>query len=277
MTQFIKNMPMDEYHAHNSLSKSMFSELDDCPARFKYRYIDGNKRAETDSLRLGKAVHTLALEPHMWKTEYAVFEGDLRKSADKEEYAELLASGRTIIRSAQMEQIEGMANSIVKNPIALALLKSEGYAEASIIWDDDDLTFRCRPDYLRNDGLIVDLKTCKSAKPSIFGKDAWNYHYDVSVALTTRGYKAHFGKEPDNYVFLCVEVEAPYIIECYETYAPMDEFTGLSYLEVGEMRLNKLIETYRKCKAADHWPAYSGKIETMRAPSWALKGTIEND
>jgi hypothetical protein len=276
MTQLIKDMPMHEYHSHKSISKSMLGDLDDCPARFKYRHIDGNKREETDSLRLGKAIHTLALEPHLFDSDYTIFEGDRRTNAGKAAYAEAMESGKTVLRQADMEQIEGMANSLVKNPMALALLKSEGYAEATIIWDEDGETFRCRPDYLRNDGLIVDLKTCRSAKPELFTRDAWNYHYDMSVALTTRGYRAHFGKEPDNYVFLCIESEAPYIIECYESYAPMDDFTGMSYLEMGEMRLNRLIEKYKECKAANHWPAYNGKITPMKAPAWAMKGMIEN-
>lgn len=276
MTQFLKDMPMDEYHSHPSLSKSMLAVLGDCPARFKHMYIDGNKRQETESLRIGKAVHTLALEPKKWKAEYVTFSGDRRTKQGKEDYAEALASGKTIINEKEIEQIEGMANSLSKNPFALALLKADGYAESTIIWNEDGLDLRCRPDFMRNDGLIVDLKTCRSANPSIFHSDAWKFHYDVSVAMTSRGYEAHFGKPADNYVFLCIEVEAPYIVECFESYAAMDNITGMSYLSAGEVRLNKLINKYKECKAADNWPSYSGRITTMKIPSWAMKG-LENE
>lgn len=269
-----KAMPMDDYHAAKKhLSKSMLSDFADCPARFKHYHIDGGKRAETPSLALGKAVHTLALEPEKWKAEYVVLDVDKRTTKGKEEWADAEESGKTILRAKDMEQIEGMANALSTQPFALALLKAEGYVEASIFWQQDGLDFRCRPDFMRNDGLIVDLKTCRSAKPNMFFKDAYNYHYDMSVALTCRGYEALRGTPADNYVFLCIETEAPYIVECYESMSPMDS-SGLSYHEIGNMRLDKLLEQYKQCVAANDWPAYSGKIATMKAPAWAINSMI---
>lgn len=273
--ELLKSLPMEEYHADRSrLSKSMISDFADCPARFKHRYIDDNPREETDSLRVGKAIHTLALEPELWAAEYVVLDVDKRTKAGKEEWAEAEASGKTILRQKQYEDIEGMANALTRNPLALALLKSPGYVEATIHWDHEGIPAKCRPDFLRNDGLIIDLKTCRSAKPSLFHRDAENYHYALSVALTCSGYESLHGKPADNYVFLCVETEAPYIIECYESMAPMDEVSGLTYLEYGRYHLEALLNRYRECLAANHWPTYSGKIEPMKAPAWAVNKAI---
>lgn len=273
--KFFKNMRMGDYHAdHSRISKSMLCEFADCPARFKYRYLDDNPRNETDSLRVGKAIHTLALEPELWRDEYIVLDVDKRTKAGKEAWAEAEASGKTILRQTQYEQVEGMANAIMSNPLALALLKSPGYVEATIHWDHKNVPMKCRPDFLRNDGLIVDLKTCRSVKPSLFHKDAANYNYDLSVAITCAGYEALHGKPADNYVFLCIESEAPYIVECYESMAPMDDVSGLSYHEYGNLRLLSLIDRYKDCLSANHWPAYSGKITPMKAPAWAVNQAI---
>jgi hypothetical protein len=285
-----KSMTIDEYHQQTDyLSKSMLSELADCPARFKYKYIDGNDKQQTASMRLGNAVHVLALEPEIWKDNYHIlpetyfndkgeekpFRADPRMQAYKDEMEK--AGDRIVLKRDEYERVEQMAESLTRNQFALALLKAEGYPEASIFWQEDSTPLRCRPDFMRNDGLIVDLKTCRSAKPSFFQKDAWNMHYDVSVALTARGYNALYEQQPDNYVFLCIETEPPYIVEAYETHKPMDDFTGLSYQEIGEMRLTNLLNDYRECVANDHWPGYVGKISTMKAPRWAVNQLMEGE
>ena len=71
--QFYKNMPIDEYHGHRDvLSKSGLGKFADCPARFKHLYLDGNEPPPTKSLRMGNAVHVLALEPELWKEGYHI-------------------------------------------------------------------------------------------------------------------------------------------------------------------------------------------------------------
>lgn len=287
-----KDMSIDDYHSRTDfISKSMLSKIiaseeGGCPAIFKYYYVDGHEQKKTKSLRLGNAVHVLALEPELWESSYHVlpetyfdskgnekpFRADPRMRVYKDEVEK--AGDKTIITRSEYEQIEAMANSIAKSNVASTLLKSAGYAEASIFWESDGMKFRCRPDYMRNDGLIVDLKTTRRASPHIFFKDACRLRYDMSVALTCRGYRALRGKDPENYVFLCVETDPPHIVQCYESYLPMDEFTELSYYEFGEIRLNRAINTLKGCQDSGVWPGYSDKIETMKVPGWALKREI---
>ena len=287
--KLLKDQPIDEYHdlgdlkthgADGSVSKTMLSVYADDQRKFKHQFIDGNRREETPSLALGKAVHTLALEPQKWKSEYIIVDCDRRTKAGKEEWAEALETGKNIIKSDQMEQIEGMANALAANPVALALLKADGYVEASILWDDNGLPLRCRPDFLRNDGLIVDLKTARNVKPSLFFKDALNFHYDLSVALTMRGYEALYGKPADNYVFLCIESTAPYCIECFESMLPMDDTSGMSYLDYGEARLYDLLDGFRvdwnRFKATGEWPLPPKRIETMNVPAWAMNKMLSD-
>lgn len=266
-----KSMDMDKYQAMTThLSKTMLSVLADCPAKFKHQFIDlGATKEETKSLRIGKAVHTLAMEPEKWEDEYALFDGDRRTTAGKSAYAELLDEGKTIIRADEMKQIDGMANAIVKHNVANALLKSSGHVEASITWHQDGLDFKCRPDFMRNDGLIVDLKTSKSAKPSQFAKDAYNYKYFLSVALTSAGYEALHGKPPEEYVMLVIETEAPYCISAFTTFT---SFSTMSVLEYGKMRLAELIGAYKTCLTNNEWPEYQRTIEPLRLPTYATTG-----
>ncbi len=267
-----------DYHSSVGLSKSMLSVLADCPARFHYQYILGGKGEDTPSLRLGNAMHVLALEPDLWAKGYHVLPEGHRRDARTEKHKEqtLIADGRVMITTKEHETVLGMAEALVKNPTALSLLKSPGRVESSIYWQDGDLQLRCRPDLLRNDALVVDLKTARSVKPSLFFKDAFNMHYDLSVALTNRGYEALNGKPLDNYIFLCIESEPPYLIEAYESFRPPvdgDGFhSGMSYLELGNGRLDALLAVFKHCFAMKTWPGYCEKIEPMGYPRWANLG-----
>lgn len=285
----IADMPMEEYQARtDALSKSMISAMD-CPAKFKYEYIDNGKREEGDHFSIGTAVHTLALEPEQFearfhilpavyvngKGETATFRKDPRMQIYKDELAK--AGDKTILDHADYIDVQSMAASLIANPTAVALLKRPGLIEPSIFWTDEEtgLQHKCRPDFLGDDGLVIDIKTGKSAKPSLFQKDAFELKYDLSVALTSRGVKALRGSI-ENYVFILIEKTAPFVVECYDAFRPWQDATedmaAVSYHDVGAHRLDIYIARYRECLKTGVWPGYNGgKIMPMSVPSWAMK------
>src|SRR5690242_17134894 len=63
-----KDMPMEQYQAMTDyLSKSMLAVGADCWAKFHHEYGgERQPKKATKSLRLGTAVHTFALEPHLF-------------------------------------------------------------------------------------------------------------------------------------------------------------------------------------------------------------------
>lgn len=266
-----KELPMSDYQAATDhLSKTMISTGADCWAKFKYQFVDGNYESkDTQSLRNGSAVHTLALEPDKFDAEHYILPEDYdgRTKDGKAAMAEAQESGRIILKHADVKDIINMAESIKNNPLAIGLLKSAGYVESSIFWEDDGIKFKCRPDLMRNDGLIVDIKTCKSANPRIFASDAWKFKYHLSVALTCRGYQALYGKMPEEYVFLCVESEAPHVVSCFTSFQATEY--SESVLDIGNRHLDKLIEEYKQCRDTGIWPAYQDIIEPLSLPSYA--------
>ena len=268
--KFYPDMPMSEYHADRSVySKSMLTSLSDCPAMFKWLYIDGNDKPDSKSLRIGRAVHTLALEPELFEQSYHIFEGTLRSNAKKEEWAEAEKEGKTVIRDTELEQVESMAKALTQNKFAKALLDREGYVESSIFWQYDGLNYKCRPDFMGNDGLLCDVKITKNVKPSLFFKDAYNYGYDISVALTAEGYEALHGKSAEEYVFVCVDSNEPHLVECYNSFEAAPD-TGMSLLELGRLRLQKIRVTLKQCLASNSWPQYNDGITPMSMPAWAV-------
>lgn len=261
---------IEAYHVDKEhISKSSLAKILDCPAVYKY-WQDNADPEDKDHLNVGNCVHTLALEPDLFASRFFVLPEGIRRDARTEKYQAILADAgsRKIMTAPDMIDIKGMADSLRSNKKALALLQSKGRVEASIYWEEDGLKLKCRPDYLRDDGLIIDLKTTKSAYKSFFQKDAFNYYYDISVALTSRGYKALTGEMPKNYVFLAVESKPPYLIEAYDTFREANGM-GMTFAGYGEERLQTAINRLNDCTARDYWPSYNEGIEPLGIPAYA--------
>lgn len=283
MAKFYTDMSIDAYHSHGDIkglgfdkayiSKSMLVDFMDCPARFKHKYIDGYKGDQKDFLNIGNAVHTLALEPELFKATYYILPEDIKRDARTKAYQEHLeaAGDKTIIREQDLGNIKGMAKALASNKKARVLFEAEGDIEASIFWTDKEtgLKLRCRPDFMRHDGLIVDLKTTHSAKPDVFRKLAYDKAYDISVALTAEGYFALKDFMPSDYAFSIVETSAPHLIEAYSTFSPFDD--DLTYLHVGQTRLKDVLYRLADCIDRNVWPGYSDRILPLSIPPYKAK------
>lgn len=259
----VEKLPIEQYHSTKGiLSKSTLTTLlpPSCPRKFKYFHIDGGEQDETVSLRIGSAVHVLALEPKLFNEQFYVLPDGIIRNARHQKYKDQLAvaAGRSCLSKKEYDLILGMADSLRKDKASLVLLDSPGLIESSIFWQENGLSFKCRPDLMRNDGIIVDLKTAHSSSKEIFERNAWDKYYALSVALTCRGYKALYGKEPLDYMFLCIEPDRPHIIEAYSAFTPFDS-SGVSYLDVGNSLLDKCIDIYKDSSTTGNWKKYNEK------------------
>lgn len=264
---------------------------------------------------MGNAVHTLALEPDLWESGYHVlpatyydtegkkkaFKNDIRmqvvqdqyqqagytieKGEDKKWAAQAGVGAKVILTQSEYANVENMANSLAKNNFACSILQAPGYVESSIFFDyevenpetgeTEIVKMRTRPDLMRNDSLLADVKIAKNVKPDLFFKDSFYYHYDLCVAVAFAGYEALYGSEPDNYVFTAVEQKEPFLVECYESRLPMDDLSGLTYLDYGRAHLDALLKRYVVCRANNVWPSYQTKIGGMKVPYYQIRKFIE--
>jgi hypothetical protein len=285
----LNDLSIEDYHDMGNVNKygknAIFSKsqlgLMDCPAKFKYEYIDGAEKEEKDFLNVGNAVHTLALEPDLFHSRIYLLPEGVRRDKRTDVYQKHLeaANGRKIITAGDFIDIQGMAKSLASNKKAMYLLQASGKIEASIFWQDEESGFnlRCRPDFMRDDGLIVDLKTANSAESNDFARSAFDCHYDVSVGMTVDGVEKLIGKKPDNYVFLVVEKKAPYIIEAYDSFRPWDkdDIAQTTYFDAGSYRYRQSIDKLKKCFDTGIWGGYSDSINPMSVPRYAMK-KLEN-
>lgn len=279
-----RDLSNEEYHGSFGFSSSQIKKLiEQTPAHLLHSFSE--RKEPTANMQLGTAVHSLVLEPDKFENDIAVAPVvNKRTNAGKAEWAEFVEenAGKTIITPGQYEQAQRMAESVLAQPMAAALLQ-DVIVESSVYWwyrtmdADDDTKFKTmlkvRPDVIcRNHPVLIDLKTTADATMTEFAKSIQKFYYHVSAAMYLEGVNqckplleelGHFAYT--KFVFICVESEAPYLANVYE-------------LDAGALDLGKTI--YRRALhdlkrgQENNWPGFPEEIRVIELPGWASRAHI---
>ena len=242
-----------EYHADPAISASHLHAIGKSPDAYYKRYIDPERpRPEpTAAMRLGTFVHTAVLEPADLDRRYAVCA--TRKGSTT--YSKLIEKGIEPVTQAQWDQALGMCDAVRNHPEAAWLL-SEGKAEQSVWWEDEQFNLRCkcRPDWWNGD-IVIDLKTTQDASPKGFAKSVANWRYHVQQMHYLKGTSAA------RFVFIAVEKEYPYSVGVYEL--------DTEACSVGEQLRQRDMQRIKTCRERNIWPGYSNDISSLSLPGYA--------
>lgn len=266
------DLPFTDYLALERLSPSGAKLMARSPAH--YKHARENPPTETPALRLGQAVHTLALEGReAYSGRCAVApECDRRTKEGKAIWSDFLATseGRTVLTSQEAEQVSQMAASIAGHPLAPHLLTG-GQAELSMLWTDPETGAPCkgRADLARlEDGAIIDLKTTIDASPGAFARAVINYGYSTQAAAYLSG-AAALGFEVRDFVILAIEKSPPYALGIYRL--------PDAALELGKRRWAEACRLYATCLETGRWPGYGEEIAELILPGWAVSELYETE
>lgn len=246
-----------DYHALPALSASGLKELQKSPAHYRTACLIA--REETPAMRLGTAVHCAVLEPERFVAEYVGVNLDLRTKGGKAMRDEILAAGQTVLTPDDYTTVMQMRDAVLAHPTAGALFR-DGRSEVSVFATLDDVPCKCRPDWLRDDGLIVDLKTAITAHPRDFGRTVANYgyhlqqHHYLRVCLSA-------GIAVTRFLFVAVEKLPPFGVSVHL----LDD----AAIALAANQHDRLLELYRRCRDANHWPCYPDDICITSLPAWA--------
>lgn len=264
----LANLDIETYHKSEGISSSGISLLMDCPRRYWHEYLNPEGKRESsrtnDKLKLGSAVHMLALEPEKFHEAFFVMwdDVDLRTKVGKEAMlaAENNAKGREIIRANEFREINEISKSILSHSLWNSF--TDRKVEHSIFWQAGlfNAPLRARPD-VYNDQLIIDIKTTESIKG--FSNSIHSFGYHRQAAMQIDALKAVDGKERV-FGFFVVEKKAPYLTACFT-------LDGIS-IEQGRREYLDAAALYSECLMSDVWPGYEEKFQEISLPKWAIKG-----
>lgn len=282
-------MTNDQYHSSPGISKSHL----DCVAgqslrHYWAKYIDPERErdSQTPAMKVGQAVHTAILEPHLMD-EHIVkgLPHDRRSNANKDAWAafEKEHAHQIIITADQYEAVRKMRDVVHAHPVAAGLFaggraEQTYFARSEVPDEDEDAgvlidhqtgevieqVIKCRCDYVHDGGsLIVDLKKTTDASPIGFGKSAANYRYDVQAAWYFHVWEKCFGWIPDIWAFVAVEESWPHAVGVY--------FVNRRDLETAHNAAMSDFRRIVKARQSDNWPDYGASPEALKLPAWCRR------
>lgn len=259
------NITIEQYHKdYPGWSKTALDKVNRSMAHY-LAYLD--KKEESEALSLGAAFHCAILTPHLFEKEFAVIpECDRRKKEGKELWAEFMAENacKKFITIEQNIAIKPMVDAVMNHPVAGGIFTA-GDAEHSFFWTDKNshLLCKCRPDYLRRDGIIIELKTTKNAEFSEFQRSIAKYRYHVQGAYFLDGVNANSEVKYDSFLIVAVESEEPYAVAVYK----LDQ----DAIERGRNEYkadHRKIVDYFGAPESERWAGYSPVVQDMFLPAW---------
>ena len=252
-----------DYHALPSVSKSGLDLIRKAPALYQWRRE--NPIEPTPAMRMGTLVHTAILEPHDLDNLIVAPQVDRRTTQGKADWAAFLieAKGKQIVTEEELDNLGGISRAVWAHPAASKALGMLDKVESSIFWTDNETgtECRCRPDGILTNGVIIDVKTTKDARPDEFAKSIANYRYHVQAAFYSDGYRAIFGEPPKGFVFIAVETEPPFLTAVYVASATM--------ILRGRADYEADLRTYSKCVESGIWPGLPSSAIEIELPKWA--------
>lgn len=243
------------YDGIEALNQSGAKELLKSPAHYK-AYL-ARTREETKALRVGTAVHKLALEGlDAYNATHAIApEVDKRTSAGKAAWAEFatLNEGKTILTAEEGQQVDAVANAAAKcmKEHGIVLSKTEVMFTAFL----GDTLVKCAIDGISDDGYIYDLKTCEDASPQGFLSAVRKYRYNLQAYFYRHAVESAFKCRVLGFRFVAVEKEPPYATAVYEL--------GPELMTNAAYDFERSLSLYKQCTASGEWPGYQKEITTI--------------
>lgn len=233
-------MEEKKYEYIPAVRRSALWQMRKSPAHYKYAVE--HEPEPTPALLFGIAAHMAILEPERFEEEYIVApEINRRTKAGKEEWAALIATGKSILTKEDAEKIEAMRQQIPPYYF-------KGRHEVPVVWTDPATGERCkcRLDSV-GDGIIVDYKTTSSCADGVFERDAIKYGYQLQAAMYCEGwFQAHM--EEMRFIFVAQEKNPPYACRVYHC--------DPGWVAEGKAMYRELLDMYHQCRVFDRWPSY---------------------
>jgi hypothetical protein len=281
------DMPMEEYHSRDlgvASASSLKILLDQSPAHYRYHVTEGKQKA-SKVFDFGRAAHAYVLEPQHFADRYAVAPTNAPRRPDERSRNAKNPSFKTLdaiafwddfdqrnagklpLSAQDYQKVQDMRAALDDVEMVgdlPGLIISEGQAETSLRWIDEEtgLPCRARPDWwLKRLAYFMDYKTCIDASPRGFANAVTRLLYHMAHCHYADGARV-LGLPINNYLFLCQEKEPPYVAAIYHIDAAAEER--------GQQLRIKAMSTMASCMKSGRWPGYSTEITPLSLPGFAF-------
>jgi hypothetical protein len=217
-----------------------------------YQWWRTHDRPDSASMRIGRAVHALAL----CGTQPVVYEC-VRRGRDWEAFR-AGHPGVELLSPAEGYSMRECCAAIARHDAARLLL-ARGMAELEIDWVERGRPCGGRVDMV-NDGILVELKTAREVAPRRFAAQAEDLHYVHQLAWYRRGLRA-LGHEIESCAIVAAQSVPPWDVVCYSV--------SESDLASAEREIYGWLDLLERCEASGEWPGCEQNVVELVRPAWA--------
>ena len=258
--KMIISLPIGDYHKAEGVSSTLLKTIMKSPKHLEHVLINGFKPNKATAL--GDAIHAYILQPERFADmyeevrdtylrnigEHKVGDPKLDENGDPIIMLKHREDNRLDIKGEEYKKFVAMIEAYSESEEARVLVDSAKYIEASFFLDQyDGLKLKVRPDFITEDGWIVDVKTVggdrdKPSAPNQFGRNFFDNGYDIQMFMYYQVVKLYI---PDikGFKFLCLDAKIPSGVQIYEFVDGESQ-----WFELGGYRFYEAIKRYKKYK-----------------------------
>jgi exodeoxyribonuclease VIII len=224
-----------------------------------------NPREETDAFTVGAMVHALVLAPLSIEDNFIrAGKIDRRTKEGKAEYEGLLKRaalrGARIISEDQSALAHSMADAVMNNTTWSRIDSLASRYETVVIGEICGRPAKCKIDAASDDfSLVYDLKTTQSASASEFSRSAAVFGYAHQAAFYRRVLQS-VGTDLMDFVFVCVEKDAPHAVACYRL--------SDAAIESADRNIDGLVERWWAVQEGNR-DGFPDEVMDIDIPAWA--------
>ena len=231
-----------DYHKLPHLSASKIKLLLDSPREFKEKTWGKPSHA----MRLGTLVHLGLLEPEKLTEEFVTVVDAKSEKTKKFDEAEADNPDTLTIRRPDYDEGLRIVTAAQEKEEIMELLR-DGYAEKAIVGELPGIgPVKCKIDWLKKNGQIVDIKTAAVRNGVITPhKCILDYNYHIQDAFYRMMCK-EIGLGDVDFTFIFLFKNAP-------VYDRLICSLDSDFQKYADWELNKLLDVFKECRDTDTW------------------------
>lgn len=236
----------------------------------QYAHEVAVERDDAVHYRIGRATHTLSLEPHLFDRDYVVYtepknRGEGSKKRWEQAQADAAANGQTILDGKEHEAAIGASAAMLRHPVASRYLQG-GEREHLVLWTDPETGLRCKARLDLASDHLVDIKSAREIRPRLFAATAARLSYFGQLAFYLDGATAAGLSLSPTPILIAVESSPPFDVIVYRVPAPSVEY--------GRAEYRRLLARLKECRELDSWPGLAPTEPLdLIVPDWAFAGS----
>ena len=263
----VLEMPEEAYHAHPALSASGMKQLLRSPLHFKQ---SREVRVEKPAFDVGHAAHALVLgvgQPiEQIDATLLSADGGIRSNAAKADVERIRAEGKVPLKPETYVKVRAMADAVLANPKARALLELPRYTEVSLFAVDPEtgVPLRGRLDILAG-AKCGDVKTTPDVREYKLRSVIQDFGYDLQGEVYRLLMQLVLNVDPEPVELIFVEKEPPYEVRVVKL--------GEAWQVGGHARMRYAIDLYQSCVEFGVWPGADyeeGPVEEIEPTGYYL-------